>query len=207
MNPKTISTLVFGAAVLCTAIGGLTLAPMLSQSVAAQDDDERVNNEAVRVDAEDEETPQATYRRLIEKKLGLIQPHELQDEIRKLQEELADREAFRKLDQTRQQLEELIQVHPNSQAARAAQQMLRAGHPFGREGHDFNNPRPRNSNTFESGSVPEPDEDFAPVRARERAVPADELEQPFQQEEQRRKPNNAPEKLRRPRNPTFDNNS
>ena len=223
MSRRQISTLVFSAAIICTAIGGLTLVPMLSVSIAAQEEDPQGELGTVRVDANEDETPNALYLRLIQKKLQLISPDELANEIQKLRMELAEREAFRKLEQASQQLQDLIDQHPNSRAAQNARRMLQVERRVPRE-EDDGNPGGFNPNPGYTTGVPEPDEDVqpVPVRARERKR-EETLEQddsPYPQEprkkpavdspypqEQRRKPTIAPDEFRRPRNPKVDNNS
>lgn len=226
MSRRQISTLVFGAAVICTAIGGLTLVPVLPQSMAGQDEDPQPERRGtVRVDADEEETPDARYRRLIEKKLKLMTPEEVMNEIEKLRRELADREAYRKLDTAKQELQELIDQHPNSHAAHLARQMLHAGNRVVPAPMDPNNPNETyNPSDFEVRPVPDPADSFdqpAPARSRRsngnglRPTPSpyptetqpenpEESGDPY---EQRRKPNISPEQFRRPRNPKVDHNS
>ena len=209
MSRRQISTLVFGAAIICTAVGGLTLTPTLSVSIAAQEEEPQAELGAVRVDANEEETPNDLYLKLINKKLQLISPDELANEIQKLRMELAEREAFRKLEQAKQQLQDLIDQHPNSRAAQNARRMLQLERRVPRE-EDLENPDGFNPIPTSTPAVPEPFEETQTVPVRPRERKRDEtLEQddsPYRQE-QRRKPTIAPDEFRRPRNPKVDNKS
>ena len=101
--------------------------------------------------------PMADYLSLAKQKAQLLTPDELAHETQILRRELLELQATLKLRKAGQQLQQLIDEHPESGAAQRAKALLNVLH------------NPRSNSTFESPElIPAPEEDFEPVQARKR---------------------------------------
>ena len=101
--------------------------------------------------------PVAIYLDLAKQKAELLTPEELAHETQVLRQELLELQATLKLRKAEQQLQQLIDEHPDSGAAKRAQTLLDVLR------------NPRSNSTFRSPELrPEPEDDFEDVQTRKR---------------------------------------
>ena len=107
--------------------------------------------------ADDQPNPVADYLDLAKQKAQLLTPDELVRETQVLRRELLELQATLKLRKAEQQLQQLIDEHPESGAAQRAQTLLDVLH------------NPRSNSTFGSPQLtPEPEDAFEDVQIRKR---------------------------------------
>lgn len=112
---------------------------------------------------DDQPNPVAIYLDLAKQKAELLTPEELAHETQALRRELLELQATLKLRKAEQQLQQLIDEHPESNAARRAKTLLEV----------LRNPIDPNLIYGTPELTPTPDDDFAPVPQRTRTTTAE----------------------------------
>lgn len=131
MNGRRQLVVVFALGMLAIPVGRFLVSDSVTPAIAQ---DEFLGEVAVHPE-QPLADPRAEYLELIQQKVKLLTPEELNQEIQKLRAELVELESAKKMREIVRELEQLIAEHPESRAAERARQMLQDRAPeFSRPG-------------------------------------------------------------------------